>query len=176
MSTFYQLPESGAEVILIVHMVVREDAQLLYGFASSRERELFRALLKVNGVGAKLALTLLSGISPDDLVRCVQHDDTATLVRLPGVGKKTAERLVVELRDRLDGIAGFSGTLPTSATGGFSVSAPDAPVDAMGEAQAALVSLGYKPAEASRLLSKIDGSEEMNSEQLIRAALKQAVR
>ena len=101
MTTIYQLPEVGKSVTLHTHFVVREDAQLLYGFAELRERSLFRTLIKVNGVGPKLALTILSGIESDDFVRCVRDGDTASLVRLPGVGKKTAERLLVEMKDRL---------------------------------------------------------------------------
>src|SRR5210317_1798696 len=102
MNTFYKLPEVGTFVTLYTHFVVREDAQLLYGFADRRERSLFRQLIKVNGVGPKLALTILSGISADEFVRCVHAEDTAALVRLPGVGKKTAERLIVEVKDKLD--------------------------------------------------------------------------
>lgn len=169
MSTFYVLPSVGEPVTLHTHLVVREDAHLLFGFASENERRLFRALIKVNGVGAKLALTILSGISADDFARCVQDNDTASLVRLPGVGKKTAERLVVEMRDRLADWE-LPGWLPTAA-------APDAPGedDPLRDAIAALVSLGYKPAEASRLISKVP-TEGLASEAIIRAALKQAVK
>ncbi|MGM0594077.1 MAG: Holliday junction branch migration protein RuvA [Pseudomonadota bacterium] len=171
MGTFYQLPELGATVTLYTHLVVREDAHLLFGFASESERRLFRTLIKVNGVGAKLALTILSGINADEFARCVQDNDTASLVRLPGVGKKTAERLVVEMRDRLadwEGAVVLPGTAPATP-------AEATPGDDLKDAISALVSLGYKPPEASRLVSKVE-SEGLSSEEIIRAALKQAVK
>lgn len=169
MSTFYQLPTVGETVTLHTHLVVRDDAHLLFGFASENERAMFRSLIKVNGVGAKLALTLLSGISASDFARCVQDNDTATLVRLPGVGKKTAERLVVEMRDRLADWQGDAATrLPNNPVSGISANA------VVRDAISALVGLGYKPQEASRLVSNIDG-EGLGSEDLIRAALKNAV-
>ena len=115
MSTFYQLPAAGETVTLLTHLVVREDAHLLFGFATENERAMFRSLIKVNGVGAKLALTLLSGISASDFARCIRDNDTATLVRLPGVGKKTAERLVVEMRDRLSDWEGDATSLPDTS-------------------------------------------------------------
>jgi Holliday junction DNA helicase RuvA len=152
-------------------MVVREDAQLLYGFATLEERRLFRTLIKVNGVGAKLALTILSGISADDFARSVQEGDSAALVRLPGVGKKTAERLIVEMRDRLDDwqpSAVLPGAPPVgekAATGG----------DALKDALSALVSLGYKPQEASRLVAKVE-ADGLESQEIIRLALKQAIK
>jgi Holliday junction DNA helicase RuvA len=168
MSAIYQLPEVGQPVTLHTHFVVREDAQLLYGFASQRERSLFRTLIKVNGVGPKLALTILSGIESDDFVRCVRDNDTATLVRLPGVGKKTAERLLVEMRDRLkdwqvDGLFVEEGeaTLPTAQ-------------DALAEAESALIALGYKPTEAAKAIAAVK-EEGASSEQLIRSALKNMV-
>jgi Holliday junction DNA helicase RuvA len=166
MSTFYQLPALGEQVVLHTHLVVREDAHLLFGFASESERRLFRALIKVNGVGAKLALTILSGISAGEFARCVQENDTAALVRLPGVGKKTAERLIVEMRDRLadwEGAAVLPGTAPAQAAAPAS--------DHTRDAVSALISLGYKPPEASRLVSKVE-SEGLSSEEIIRAALK----
>lgn len=169
MSTFYQLPETGATVTLHTHLVVREDAHLLFGFASEGERRLFRTLIKVNGVGAKLALTILSGIAADEFARCVQENDTAALVRLPGVGKKTAERLIVEMRDRLadwEGAVTLPGAAPVETRGGS---------DELRDAISALVSLGYKPPEASRLVSKVE-TEGLSSEEIIRAALKQAVK
>lgn len=169
MSTFYQLPEAGATVTLHTHLVVREDAHLLFGFASEGERRLFRTLIKVNGVGAKLALTILSGIAADEFARCVQENDTAALVRLPGVGKKTAERLIVEMRDRLadwEGAVTLAGAAPVESRGGS---------DELRDAISALVSLGYKPPEASRLVSKVE-SAGLSSEEIIRAALKQAVK
>lgn len=171
MSTFYQLPAVGEAVVLHTHLVVRDDAHLLFGFASESERRLFRTLIKVNGVGAKLALTILSGISADEFARCVQENDTAALVRLPGVGKKTAERLIVEIRDRLadwEGDVVLPGTVPAQAA---SATARDETRDAI----SALVSLGYKPPEASRLVSKVE-TEGLSSEEIIRAALKQAVK
>lgn len=169
MSTFYQLPAVGEPVTLYTHLVVREDAHLLFGFATLSERSMFRSLTKVNGVGAKLALTILSGISANDFARCVQEGDTAALTRLPGVGKKTAERLVVEMRDRLDDWQPVP-VLP---------SAQPAPVAASGsqslrDAISALIALGYKPQEASRLVNGLD--EDLSSEDLIRAALKRAVK
>jgi len=170
MSTFYQLPALGTTVTLHTHLVVREDAHLLFGFASERERQLFRTLIKVNGVGPKLALPILSGISPDELVRSLQENDTAALVRLPGVGKKTAERLLVEMRDRLDDWQ-TDGVLPVA------MAAPTAPTarDEERDALSALVSLGYKPQEASRLISGV-ACEGLSSEEIIRAALKLAVK
>ena len=161
MSTFYNLPEVGIEVTLFTHLVVREDAQVLFGFGSEAERRFFRSLIRVNGVGPKLALTMLSGISVDGFVRCVQENDTAALTRLPGIGKKTAERLVMEMRDRLDDVGpqASSGTSPH-------------PRD---EALSALVSLGYKPQEASQMLRPIK-ENDLSSEELIRRALQGALR
>lgn len=164
MSTFFNLPAVNDEVTLFTHMVVREDAQLLYAFATERERLLFRSLLKVNGVGAKLALTILSGSDVDTFARSVQEGDTASLTRLPGVGKKTAERLIVEMRDRLKEVSAAMG-LDTI------VSDKAQPVaGAKGEAVEALIALGYKAAEADKMLRSFD-SEGMNTEQLIRQAL-----
>jgi Holliday junction DNA helicase RuvA len=171
MSTFYQLPATGAAITLHTHMVVREDAHLLFGFATERERRLFRTLIKVNGVGPKLALTILSGISADDLVRSLQENDSAALVRLPGVGKKTAERLIVEMRDRLDDLQS-DGVLPVAMA---ATQAPAATRDEERDALSALVALGYKPQEASRLISGVE-SAGLSSEEIIRAALKQAVK
>lgn len=172
MSTFYQLPTTGQEVTLHTHMVVREDSQQLYGFASEQERRLFRALIKVSGVGAKMALTILSGSSADEFARCVQDNDTASLTRLPGVGKKTAERLIVEMRDRLadwghEGVAGIpAGDVHGGTPGG------DDPVR---EAVSALVALGYKPQEASRMVRAVETAEQ-GSEAIIRAALRATTR
>jgi Holliday junction DNA helicase RuvA len=161
MSTFYDLPEIGAEVILHTHLTVREDAHVLFGFGSEAERRFFRSLIRVNGVGPKLALTILSGISVDGFVRCVQENDTAALTRLPGIGKKTAERLVVEMRDRLDDVG-------TTASTGPSANPRD-------EALGALISLGYKPQEATTMLRNIK-EEALSSEELIRRALQGALR
>jgi Holliday junction DNA helicase RuvA len=167
MTTFYELPASGEEVTLFTHLAVREDAHTLYGFARASDRELFRSLLKVNGVGARLALTILSGMQPDEFVRCVQEDNSAALVRLPGVGKKTAERLIIELRDRLECVA----ALPASAGADVPVAA-GSPVE---DAVSALVGLGYKPQEASRMVRAID-TGALSSEEIIRAALQATVR
>lgn len=170
MSTFYQLPATGEKVTLHTHLIVREDAQYLCGFASQSERHLFRSLIKVNSVGAKLALGILSGISAGEFVRCVQEKDTAALTRLPGVGKKTAERLIIEMRDRLKELATQFPAMPSVAeTAGGSAAGDLAAQDAI----SALVSLGYKPQEASRLLQSIDTSGK-DSETIIRAALKAA--
>ncbi|MCX4186345.1 Holliday junction branch migration protein RuvA [Methylophaga sp. OBS4] len=163
MSTFFNLPAVNEEITLFTHMVVREDAQLLYGFASERERLLFRSLLKVNGVGAKLALTILSGSDVDTFARSVQDGDTASLTRLPGVGKKTAERLIVEMRDRLKEVSAAMG-LDTIVTGSAVVTG------AKNEAVEALMALGYKAAEADKMLRSFD-SEGMSTEQMIRQAL-----
>ncbi|HSC48304.1 MAG TPA: Holliday junction branch migration protein RuvA [Gammaproteobacteria bacterium] len=160
MSTFYALPGTGAEVLLHTHLVVREDAHILFGFGSEGERRLFRALLRVNGVGPKLALTILSGISVEGFLRCVREGDSAALTRLPGIGKKTGERLVIEMRDRLEQL----GASPAGA---------DAhPRD---EAQSALVALGYRPQEAQHMLQAIK-DPDLSSEELIRRALQSAVR
>ncbi|WP_426416548.1 Holliday junction branch migration protein RuvA [Aestuariirhabdus sp. LZHN29] len=167
MSVFYRLPELGQEVTLYTHFVVREDAQLLYGFADRKERELFRTLIRVNGVGPKLALTILSGIEASAFVRCVHSNDSASLVKLPGVGKKTAERLIVEMRDKLDGLGASFAELPTLAAAVDSVPVQDQVSDAV----SALVALGYKPAEASRAVSRVEEAG-LSSEELIRRSLK----
>ena len=170
MSTFYQLPATGEKTSLFTHLVVREDAWLLCGFATQSERRMFRDLIRVNGVGAKLALAILSGINSDEFARCIQEGDTSSLVRLPGVGKKTAERLVIEMRDRLkdwesDGMTGLS-----------TINKTDSPANDPGrDAVSALVALGYKPQEASRMVSLVSNDEAVSSEELIRAALKAAV-
>lgn len=170
MSTFFQLPAVGQEVSLVTHFVVREDAQLLYGFLDERDRVLFRSLIKVSGVGPKLALTLLSGMDADSFVRCVQREDLAALVALPGVGRKTAERLLVEMRDKLkDWMA--------SADGGSALeSAEPERRDITADAEGALVALGYKPAEAAKLVSAVKDDSVADSEELIRRALRSTVR
>jgi len=166
MSTFYGLPSVGAEVSLHTHLVVREDAHVLFGFGSERERSLFRELIKVSGVGPRLALGILSGISVDDFHRCVETNDVATLIRVPGIGRKTAERLMIEMRDRLKGLGGpTSGGLPGGVAG--TAASPQA------EAFSALVALGYKPAEVTRLLQKLDPSVT-STEEMIRHALRAA--
>ena len=166
MSTFFHLPAVGQDVRLLTHFVVREDAQLLYGFATEDERRLFRSVLKVSGIGPKIALALLSGISVEAFITCVQNQDVAALVRVPGIGRKTAERLLVEMRDRLKpaGEGGDSGAV-TVAQG----ASPE--VEAFG----ALVALGYRPAEATRLL-KSAGPGTHSTEELIRRALQSAAR
>jgi Holliday junction DNA helicase RuvA len=166
MSTFYALPEVGDEVVLHTHLVVREDAHLLFGFASEAERGFFRNLIKINGVGAKMGLAILSGMSFDAFARCVQENDVASLVRLPGVGKKTAERLIVEMRDKLE--ASTEAALPRAAE----VTAPAAN-DPLADAVSALVALGYKPNEASRMVRGVN-CDGLDSEEIIRQALKAA--
>jgi holliday junction DNA helicase RuvA len=166
MSTFYGLPAVGTEVTLRTHLVVREDAHILYGFGTERERSLFRELIKVSGVGPRIALAILSGVSVDDFHRCIESEDVATLVRVPGVGRKTAERLVIEMRDRLKVLAGPPpGSLPGAPAG--------TPASPQSEAFSALVSLGYKPAEVTRLLQKVEPSVT-STEELIRHALRAA--
>jgi Holliday junction DNA helicase RuvA len=167
MTTFYDLPATGGVVTLYTHLAVREDAHLLYGFAKITDRDLFRHLLRVNGVGARLALTILSGMDAGAFAGCIQAGDTAALVRLPGVGRKTAERLVVEMRDRLDSLAGISLTPP----GSIAARAPSSPLE---DAVTALIGLGYKPQEASRMVRAIDAAE-LSSEEIIRTALQASV-
>jgi len=165
MSTIYDLPALGSEVILLTHYAVKEDSVALFGFARESERALFRSLQKVSGIGAKIALAVLSSVSTDHFARLVHAGDVVALTKIPGIGKKTAERIVVELRDRLEGLAGASGTQLPSA---------GAPLDAAGEATVALSQLGYKPAEVSRLVQKVavDGD---SAEAIIRKALRAAL-
>jgi len=165
MSTFYALPDVGEAVVIHTHMVVREDAQLLYGFATESERALFRILIKINGVGPKLGITILSGIAAEDFVRCIHDNDAAALVRLPGIGKKTAERLIVELKDKVgtEDEAGESSATPGSIEN-TTVKSP------IGDAVSALISLGYKPNDASRMVRSIE-TESLNTEEIIRQAL-----
>ncbi len=171
MSTFYQLPETGASVTLHTHLVVREDAHLLYGFGSDAERQLFRTLLKVSGVGPKVALAILSGMAVDDFVRCVRNDDAAQLVRVPGIGKKTAERLLIEMRDR---VANWEGG-NTAEEPGKIAGLPMVKSSAMKDAIEALITLGYSPPEASRMVNAVD-TAELPSEKIIRAALQALVK
>ena len=163
-STFFELPAPGAETTLVTHFLVRQDHQALYGFTSHAERDLFRALLKVSGVGARVALAILSGISVDGFRRCVRFEDTTSLTRLPGIGKKTAERLIVEMRDKLDDTDTASAARPAAGT----------PDSAQAEAADALLALGYKPAEVTRLLDGI-GDTATSTEEILREALRQAV-
>lgn len=164
MSTFLELPAIGTEVFLHTHLLVRQDAQTLYGFSNEQERWLFRTLLKISGVGAKMGLAILSGMSVKDFARCVQHEDAVMLVKIPGVGKKTAERLIIEMRDRIKDV------VIATATPGPQTAA----LDGRGEAFDALVSLGYKPAEVKHLLAKTE-TDNLSAEEIIRQALKQAV-
>jgi Holliday junction DNA helicase RuvA len=166
MSTIYDLPELGREVALYTHYAVKEDTVALYGFLRETERTLFRTLQKVSGIGAKIALSVLSGVSTDEFARLVQAGDIAALTRIPGIGKKTAERIVVELRDRVDGIG-----LASLSTGGGAGIAKD-PVT---EASVALQQLGYKPAEVSRLVKEAAEAGD-TAEAIIRKALKAALR
>lgn len=167
-STFARLPDIGQPVTLHTHLIVREDAHVLCGFVSEDERRLFRLLIKVNSVGAKLALGILSGISANDFIRCVQEKNTAALTRLPGVGKKTAERLIIEMRDRLADIE-LPATLNVTGNEIVTGAANDTTRDVI----SALVSLGYKPQEASRLLQSVD-TDGQDMQAILRAALKAA--
>ena len=162
MSTFLELPPVGEELFLHTHMLVREDAQLLFGFASEDERALFRTVLKISGVGAKMGLAILSAMSEADFKRCVEYEDTATLVKIPGVGKKTAERLIIEMRDKFK-----HSTEPGDAK---RVAAPASPKT---EAVDALVSLGYKVNEVNKLIGNMD-VDGKSAEDIIRQALRQA--
>ena len=165
MSTIYDLPGLGKEVILLTHHAVKEDSVTLYGFLHESERTLFRNLLKVSGIGAKIALAVLSGVSTDHFARLVHAGDVVALTKIPGIGKKTAERIVVELRDRVDGLSG-------AASG--SMRAVGTPLDAAGEAAVALQQLGYKPVEISRLVQKVAADGD-NAEAIIRKALRAAL-
>jgi Holliday junction DNA helicase RuvA len=167
MSCFYELPKVGEAVTLLTHFVVREDAQLLFGFNTKTERALFRELIKTNGVGPKLALAILSGMTADQFIYNVEQGEIGALVKLPGVGKKTAERLIVEMRDRLKGFGGYDlfNPAPESATSAVLADS------ARDEAVAALLALGYKAAQAEQAMKKI-ARPEMNAEQLIREALR----
>ncbi len=166
MTTFYKLPEGDGEVTLHTHLVIRDDAHLLYGFWSERERRLFRALIRISGIGPRIALAILSGIDADEFAACVEAGDSGRLTGVPGVGKKTAERLVVEMRDRL------LDWQPARARAAPGVGA--AP-DAVGDAISALVALGYRPPEASRIVHALE-TTGMSSEAIIREALKGLVR
>jgi Holliday junction DNA helicase RuvA len=165
MSTFYDLPELGREVNLCTHYAAKEDTVVLYGFLREAERSLFRTVQKVSGVGAKIALSVLSGVSVDEFARLVQTDNITALTRIPGIGKKTAERMVVELRDRVDGLGGGAPNLAGGATAG----------DPVAEASIALQSLGYKPAEITRLVRDAAAPGD-RAEEIIRKALKAALR
>ncbi|MFT4560758.1 MAG: Holliday junction DNA helicase RuvA [Gammaproteobacteria bacterium] len=163
MTTAWSLPELNAEVILLTHLIVRDDAHLLFGFGTEAERKLFRDLIKVSGIGAKVALAILSGIESDEFVRCVQENNIARLTALPGIGKKTAERLVVEMRDR---VSGWAPTMPTSPQ-----HQPTTSADAVSDAISGLIALGYKPPEASRFVLELE-TKGKSSEAIIREVLK----
>ena len=164
MSTFYDLPDVGREVFLFTHYAQKEDSVSLYGFMREAERRLFRDVQKVSGIGAKIALAVLSGTSVEEFARLVQTGDVTALTRIPGIGKKTAERMVVELRDRAADLAGG----PIAASSGL-------PGDPLGEAITALQALGYKPAEAERMAKKA-ASDGDSAEAIIRKALQSALR
>lgn len=168
MSTIYQLPATGKDVVLHTHLVVREDAQLLYGFFSLQERSMFRSLIKINGVGPKMALAILSGMAVDEFARTISNGDIAALTRMPGVGRKTAERLVVEMKDRLSDWGGELAPVDLPAD------APKGERQMTQEAETALIALGYKPQEAARLISSaLKGNPQITrSEELIRLALR----
>ena len=165
MSTFLDLPKTGEEIFLHTHLLVREDAQILFGFATADEKQLFRSLLRVSGVGAKMALAILSGMSVDGFVRCVRHEDAALLVKIPGIGKKTAERLILDMRDRIKDVDDAPASPARVAANGS---------DARGEAFDALCALGYKPVEVNRLLGKLE-TDRLSAEEIIRSALRNAV-
>lgn len=165
LSTFFAIPAVGESVTLHTHFVVREDVQQLYGFTERSERTLFRHLIKVNGVGPKMALGVLSGMSANEFAACVHNNDVSTLVRLPGVGKKTAERLVIEMRDRVGDVEGsVSSTYVNGAQPALTQ-----------EAESALIALGYKPQDAAKMIRRVAGIETLSVEQLIRSALKNMV-
>ncbi|MBL1277813.1 MAG: Holliday junction branch migration protein RuvA [Ectothiorhodospiraceae bacterium] len=169
MTTFYDLPEAGSEITLHTHLAVREDAHVLYGFLREQDRLLFRTLIKVSGVGPKLALAILSGMPADEFASLVRIGDSAALTKLPGVGKKTAERLVVEMKDRLKDWQDVS----LAMVSGAEAQAVSATNSSEKDAVSALISLGYKPQEASRMVSLIE-SEGLASEEMIRQALRTA--
>lgn len=162
LNTFFEIPDIGETVALHTHFVVREDAQQLYGFSQLEERGLFRNLIKVNGVGPKMALAILSAMTASDFVHCVRANDIATLVKVPGVGKKTAERLLIEMRDKIASMA-ISETVEPAQNLGKDISA---------EAESALIALGYKPQDAAKMISRVAQEDIKTAEQLIRAALK----
>ena len=173
MSTLYQLPDVGQEVVLHTHFVVRDDAQLLYGFCHTKDKTLFRSLIRVNGVGPRMALVILSGMEPDEFVRVVRNNDVTAMVNMPGIGKKTAERLIVEMRDRLSEWQASEGADSAPET---QDSASTVKVFSK-DAEAALIGLGYKPQQAARAIAQVlkDNLEITDSEELIRLSLKSIV-
>ena len=166
LTVFYDLPETGQPVIILTHLAIKDDSHTLYGFSSEAQRTLFRQLLKISGIGAKLALTILSGASGDDLARYVADHDTASLTRIPGIGKKTAERIIMELRDKLEVIPATAGSTP--------VGSAVIEGDASSEASHALRALGYKPQEVSRMVHQA-AEPDMTAEEIIRRALQSLV-
>ncbi len=175
-TTFFHLPETHQEVTLHTHFAVREDAQSLYGFASRLDRDLFRLLIKVNGVGPKLAVGILSGLDAQQLIRCVEARDANALVKLPGVGKKTAERLLIEMADRIGQLEGqfVPGSPQATQPGQADPAVPTQGPDPREEAEAALIALGYKPQEAAKAITKV-AEDGMSSEALIRLALRNMI-
>ena len=172
MTSFYNLPEIGQEATLFTHLVVREDAHLLFGFAQKTDRTLFRELIKTNGVGPKLALAILSAMSVEDFAYAIEREELSKLVKIPGVGKKTAERLLVELKGKFNGIKQTDFFIESSHIKTSSMTAQnETPLD---EAVSALIALGYKPAEAEKMVTKV-AKPDLNSEKLIREALKAAL-
>jgi Holliday junction DNA helicase RuvA len=169
MSTFYDLPAVGESVTLITHLVVREDAHVLYGFLRERDRALFRNLLKVTGVGAKMALAILSGMDAQQFALCVEQEDITALSRLPGIGKKTAQRLVMEMKDRVMDLGLQAVPAAGARLGVTAVSAVEP--SALSDAVSALIALGYRPADANRMARSVDDGAK-TSEEIIRAALK----
>ncbi|MBK5938492.1 Holliday junction branch migration protein RuvA [Halochromatium roseum] len=169
MSTFYDLPAVGESVTLVTHLLIRDDAHVLYGFRSEHDRALFRALLRVTGVGAKMALAILSGMDAARFAQCVEQEDIAMLSRLPGIGKKTAQRLVMEMKDRIAELGqGSAASQPLGAERAAALAAPDDPLN---DAVSALIALGYKPADANRMARAADDGAK-TSEEIIRAALR----
>ncbi len=167
LSVFYDLPENGKPLVILTHLSITDNAHTLYGFASEQERTLFRQLLKISGIGSKLALTILSGATGSELAQYVADRDTAALTRLPGIGKKTAERIIIELRDKLDDLPMASNNLPG---GGSSL-----PGDSVSEAKNALIALGYKPQEANNMARAV-AKPDMDTEEIIRLALQSMVK
>lgn len=161
MTTFYDLPPTGSEVTLYTHLVVREDAHLLFGFSRVSQRSLFRSLLKVSGIGPRVALAILSGMNEDEFALCVSNEDITRITKVPGIGKKTAERLIVEMRDKVE-----TGDVALPAGSNSAL-----PSDPAAEAVSALMALGYKGNEASRLVRNVSG-EDLSTEDIIRQALR----
>ncbi|QGU31987.1 Holliday junction branch migration protein RuvA [Thermochromatium tepidum] len=172
MSTFYELPAVGETATLLTHLAVREDAWTLYGFMRERDRALFRALIRVTGVGARMALAILSGMDAARFAQCVEQEDTTALMRLPGIGKKTAERLIIEMRDRLGTLMMAPGAaLPSVIGQAASMPVTGTADQALADAIGALIALGYKPPDANRMARAVDDGSK-TAEDIIRAALR----